>query len=131
MDFRVLWVDNIQQYVDSRQQPQVLLDKTILNDQAMLGVCYVPRSPLLADPVKWNHTKKGDVVIVPLVGYEIPSPHQSAILAAGLEYGMRAMSSLALQIESPPIEVILVVASDVFQLENGWQCFLGMAVRTA
>lgn len=121
MTFELHWRDFTDQ-LRSSVQPVIMLPKP--PDSRF----WTPVSSLLADPIELSLTRSGDFVRVPVFAYDVASGLKSALLAAGIEYGMRAMAAVRQRSDCTRQHVLLVIGNKVPTTEKGVQCFVGLTI---
>ena len=146
MDFKLHW-HSVNENLKRGIQPLVMIERPCVGGNARdphgdlfsvakvgrTGEFWVPVSHLLMPDVQWSLTVQGEYVKVPLFAYRTPQKARGAIFAVGVELGMRAMLSLCKKSPKPPIEVTLIMGSEVHTIATDagevYRAYLGIAIR--
>ncbi len=99
-------------------------------DPAADGVWYVPQSRVAVKDGKpefnWATTKQGEFVAIPLFKYETTETTPDALYGAGLQIGAVTLAGLPQLGEK---DKLVLVLGNVFQVENKFEFYCGVAVR--
>jgi len=117
----VEWLD-ISEFIASNRQPIAMFNRRESGGHKFI----VPVSPLLQPVIDWSMTDKGDMVRVPMFGYDAPQKARSSILVTGVELGIAAASQLP-KAHGNPAHCVLFVHTQVDEVGSVFRCYAGLA----